>query len=223
MWNLSAFMIGFKQDISIALNSRRQRTGTLWQRAFETVLLEPGAALATVAAYVDLNPLRAGLVTDPGHYRWSGLGAAVAGDRIALQGLAIVTASLGEKDNAREGVLERYRQIYQPGPGSGLTEKDLTPEAAIAAFHFRNKAPLAQLLRCRVRHFTKGAAIGSREFVETVFHHNRKRLATSRKDGARPIRVMPNQGRLFCLRDIRHQPVLKAGGKVAVGEGPATV
>jgi len=40
-----------------------------------------------MAAYIDLNPVRAGIVTDPRDYRWSGYGAACAGMEWAKQGI----------------------------------------------------------------------------------------------------------------------------------------
>jgi hypothetical protein len=43
------------------VNRRLERTGTLWEGRFKSVLVEGGEqALLTVAAYIDLNPVRAG-------------------------------------------------------------------------------------------------------------------------------------------------------------------
>ena len=47
-------------------------------------------ALLTMAAYIDLNPVRAGMVSDPKDYRWCGYAEAVAGRRVARRGLAII-------------------------------------------------------------------------------------------------------------------------------------
>ncbi|MEZ5431159.1 MAG: hypothetical protein R3F31_08270 [Verrucomicrobiales bacterium] len=47
----------------------------------------PEAALLTMAAYIDLNPVRAGMVDDPKDYRWCGYAEAVAGGRRARRGL----------------------------------------------------------------------------------------------------------------------------------------
>jgi len=54
------------------------------------VLVEDGAALRTIAAYIDLNPVRAGIVDDPKDYRWCGYAEAVAGSRLARRGLCMV-------------------------------------------------------------------------------------------------------------------------------------
>jgi len=47
----------------------------LWEQRFKSVLVEgAGDVVATMAAYIDLNPVRAKLVVDPQDYRWSGMG-----------------------------------------------------------------------------------------------------------------------------------------------------
>ncbi len=57
---------------------------------FKSVLVEDQpSAVEAVTAYVDLNPVRAGLVKDPKEYRWCGYAEAVAGSELARKGLGI--------------------------------------------------------------------------------------------------------------------------------------
>jgi putative transposase len=51
----------------------------LWEDRFKSVIVESGVAARTIAAYIDLNPVRAGMATDPADYRWSSYGEAVGG------------------------------------------------------------------------------------------------------------------------------------------------
>jgi hypothetical protein len=64
---------------------------------------------------------------------------------------------------------------------------------------------MAGLLRCRIRYFTDGAVIGSREFVNEAFASARERFGTKRKDGARKLRgsAAPANSVLWSLRDLR--------------------
>jgi putative transposase len=62
------------------------------------------------------------------------------------------------------------------------------------------KVPATQLIRCKVRHFSDGVALGSKSFVENVFQGMKGLFSPNRKDGARPLRSMPMDGRLFTLR-----------------------
>ena len=46
---------------------------------FKSVVMENGVAAKTISAYLDLNPLRAGMVKDPADYRWNSYGEAIGG------------------------------------------------------------------------------------------------------------------------------------------------
>ncbi len=92
MWDVSQFMKELKQRFSLWFNKRENRKGTLWEQRFTSVLLEgEQAALSVMSAYIDLNPVRAGMVSDPKDYRWCSYAEAVAGGRKALSALHTVT------------------------------------------------------------------------------------------------------------------------------------
>jgi hypothetical protein len=61
------------------------------------------------------------------------------------------------------------------------------------------------MLHCRVRYFTDGAVIGSREFVNEAFASARERFGPKRKDGARKMRGSgaAAAGLLWTVRDLR--------------------
>ena len=50
-------------------NRTHQRSGTLWEERYKSVIVESGIAARTMAASIDLNPVRAGMVSDPAEYR----------------------------------------------------------------------------------------------------------------------------------------------------------
>jgi len=60
------------------VNFREGWRGHLWQGRFASFVMDAGHLLAA-ARYVERNPVRAGLVTEPGDYRWSSAGAHLAG------------------------------------------------------------------------------------------------------------------------------------------------
>tara|TARA_B100001123_G_scaffold354875_1_gene407626 strand:- start:165 stop:374 length:210 start_codon:yes stop_codon:yes gene_type:complete len=65
MGDLSFFIKELKQWFSIWYNRTHKRYGTLWAERFKSVLVKGvPASLKTIAAYIDLNPVRAGLVED---------------------------------------------------------------------------------------------------------------------------------------------------------------
>ena len=52
-------------------NRRHARTGTLWEGRYRSTVLEPERCLLPCMVYLDLNPVRAGLVAQPADYAWS--------------------------------------------------------------------------------------------------------------------------------------------------------
>ena len=52
-------------------NRRHARTGTLWEGRYKATLIQTERYLLACMAYIDLNPVRAGLVAQAGDYPWS--------------------------------------------------------------------------------------------------------------------------------------------------------
>lgn len=55
-------------------NDRHSRTGTLWEGRYRSSLIEAERYLLACMVYIDLNPVRAGMVAGPGDYAWSSYG-----------------------------------------------------------------------------------------------------------------------------------------------------
>ncbi len=162
MGDLSQFMKLLKQRFAIWYHKNHGTYGTLWADRFKSVLVEGKAsALSVVSAYIDLNPVRAGLVADPKDYRFCGYAEAVAGSRESLEGLKAVMGPGGK-------AMPAYR-ILLFGVGSAPREGEaprITREESLKVME-RQKGELstAILLRCRMRYFTDGVIIGSKQFV----------------------------------------------------------
>ena len=169
MHDLSEFMKTVKQRFSIWYNRNHDdRLGTLWMDRFKSVLVEgAGNPLQTMAAYIDLNPVRAGLVEDPKDYRWCGYAEAVAGSEWARQGLTVVWADRIGGDGAVAALAAHRSLIFGKG-ASPWTHKGRLIDREMAEKVLneqQGELPLAVVLRCRVRYFTDGAILGSAEFV----------------------------------------------------------
>lgn len=52
-------------------NRKYARNGTLWQGRFKAAVIEPEKYFLTCSRYIELGPLRAGMITHPAEYRWS--------------------------------------------------------------------------------------------------------------------------------------------------------
>ena len=228
MHDLSEFMKSLLERFTKWFNRLHSRSGTLWEDRFKSVIVESGTAARTMAAYIDLNPVRAGMVKDPADYRWSSYGEAVGGGK------------KGNGKKAREGLVRAYfcdqgvdfdsgkwlevSRLYRRLMGLALGRKPGRAEVAgkdnglgqstmNTAEMLESKdngtvlkdLGMAKMLRCRVRYFTDGAVIGSKEFVNEAFARSRERFGPKRKDGARAMRGSGSgaKGQLWSMRDLR--------------------
>jgi REP element-mobilizing transposase RayT len=201
MGDVSVFMKELKQRFSKWYNKEHNRFGTLWAERFKSLLVEdqPGA-VRTVAAYVDLNPVRAGLVNDAKDYRWSGYAEAVGGNVVARRGLASF-----DETGDWPVVGSEYRKLLvmsggRPGRSGqvALDGKAIRQELARGA-----GLTVGQLLRLRLRYFSDGLVLGSRNYVNAVFVEFRDRFGQRRKTGARRMRGLAALSHLTTLRDLR--------------------
>jgi hypothetical protein len=214
--DISLFLKELKERFSRWFNKQHDRRGTLWMDLFQCVCVDGEAALATIAAYIDLNPVRAGLVDDPVNYEWSGYGEAEAGSRRARRGLC---KALGlPQDSWQTRALARYRIfLYDQGlsaemnkkPGSGEAgKKEKTPvhrgfsqEARTRVRQEHGELPVARLLRRRFATFSQGVALGGEDFVRRMAAFYRETMARKRERNPQSPRggSMP----FFTLRDYR--------------------
>jgi len=231
MHDLGEFMKALLQRFSRWFNLQHQRTGTLWESRFKSVLVEEGAAAKIMAAYIDLNPVRAGMVEDPAAYRWSSYGEAMGAGPIgdgkkARAGL--VRALLAHQGGAADArhwagrVSREYRILLLEKGGEKLSEgvgahgglevkvrrqgmKKTVVAAEMERLERGRDVAMGKMLRCRVRYFTDGAVIGSRSYVDEVFRLCRERFGKTRKDGARKWRGhgAAAAGILWSVRELR--------------------
>lgn len=83
-------------------NQRYGHTGTLWDGRYRATLIDPRRWLNTCARYIEQNPVRAGLVTEPGAYDWSSHGANVGGREDILVHAHPEYLGLGRNTRARQ-------------------------------------------------------------------------------------------------------------------------
>jgi putative transposase len=101
------------------INFREKWRGYLWQGRFASFVMDE-AHLVAAARYVELNPVRAGLVADAGEWRWSSAGPHLAGRDDRLVKAAPLLAMIGDwralLDSAvGEGELRNLREHGRTG------------------------------------------------------------------------------------------------------------
>jgi putative transposase len=122
------------------VNDARMRTGTLWEGRYKASLVDSERYLLACYRYIELNPVRAGMVPSPGEYPWSSYRCNADGVDDPLVQPHEVLIRLGADDAARR---EAYRELV----AQGIADEEL---ATIRLYGRRQRA------------------LGSREFQERI-------------------------------------------------------
>ena len=194
-----------KQRFSQWFNGSRpvRRKGTLWEDRFRSVLVESGEALRAMAAYIDLNPIRANLVSDPKDYRWSGYGEACAGQQAAKCGLQrVLDGLMKEGVGVEEDVLAWYRMQLTYNGQERLDDEGKVTRRGFSADDVRETEakrgtiPVQEYLRLRTR-----------EFVHGIFEAKRQWFSATRTTGARTLKGHGRSSPLRTMRALVKEPV----------------
>jgi len=166
--SLSEYVKEIKQTFSRYYNKTHVRKGFFWSDRFKSVIVEKGETLINCLAYIDLNPLRAGLVERPEEYRWNSLGYHIQADnKDNFLSLDFGLKEFGVVDP--EERLKRYRRyVYEAGAldrsdkGSArVIDKDIVEKEGQNNYEIKR----IDRFRYRTRYFTDSGIIGTKEFV----------------------------------------------------------
>jgi putative transposase len=205
MHDISIFLKELKGGFAQDYNRRHKRYGALWSERFKSTLLEGGQAVAAVAAYIDLNPVRAGLCSDPKEYRYCGYAEAVAkGTAAAFEGIRIILG-LPESTSCQE-LNREYRQYLFIKGATATKNRPAAIEWAEAqkvVEQEKGELSLAEQLRCKIRYFSDGVILGSHAFVQYHSQRLKQKLGYKRKSAPVAALKIIGQTTLWVFRKLR--------------------
>ncbi len=188
--SLSEFVKDIKQNFSRYYNKMHDRKGTLWGERFKSLIVQDGATLINCLAYVDLNPLRAGIVERPDDYRWNSLGYHIQqGNRDGFLSLDFGLVEFGVLD-AKERLKRFRRHVYEAGAvnrsdkgfveviDSKIVEKERARDFNISTI---------RRFRYKTRYFSDSGVIGTKAFVSKTYHRF-KHYFQSKEKKPKPIK-----------------------------------
>jgi hypothetical protein len=166
--NLSEFVREIKVGFTRYYNKRHNRRGYFWGDRFKSVIVEKGETLINCLAYIDLNPLRAGLVERPEEYRWNSLGYHVQTNNQDK----FLSTDFGLKEfnvkSEKERIRSYRRYVYEAGAvdRSEKGQRKVIDDAVLKKEQKREyEISRIDRFRYRTRYFTDSGIIGSKEFV----------------------------------------------------------
>lgn len=162
--SLSEYMKEIKQNFSRYYNRKHKRRGFFWSERFKSLLVEKGNTLINLLAYIDLNPVRAGIVKLPEDYRWSSVGYHVQTknkDNFLSLDFGLIEL-IGLKTKKRFAFYREF--LYESGSienkGTLINEKIVKKERKKGF-----KLSHMDRFQHRTRYFADSAIIGSKDFV----------------------------------------------------------
>jgi putative transposase len=182
--SLSEFIREIKVGFARYFNRRHGRRGYFWGDRFKSVIVEKGETLINCLAYIDLNPLRAGIVSRPEDYRWNSLGYHVQTNNRD----DFLSTDFGLKEfnvqNEKERIRRYRRYVYEAG-ALNRPEKAITKVIDDKVLEKERKRQFeisrGDRFRHRTRYFTDSGIIGTKEFVSANYGRF-KHLFMSKKD-----------------------------------------
>ena len=163
--SLSEFVKEIKLGFSRYYNRRHNRRGFFWGDRFKSVIVENGQTLINCLAYIDLNPVRAGIVEKPEDYRWNAIGYHVQTNN--KDGFLSLDFGLKEFNvlDADER-LRLYRKfLYEKGSNTGEKGSQITEKTVEKEIKRNFKISQVDRFKYRTRYFSDSGIIGTKEFV----------------------------------------------------------
>ncbi|MGK5093622.1 transposase [Deltaproteobacteria bacterium TL4] len=167
--SLSEFVREVKQSFTRYFNKERKRFGFFWGQRFKSVIVEDGETLINCLAYIDLNPVRAGLVKQPEDYRWNTMG--YLQQRKKEDPFLSLNFGLAHEEKLTFAQrIEKYRQfVYEVGSLPSNKGKAIEPEVLDAQQKKGFQITPMDRFRQRTRYFTDSGVIGSKQFVSRQY------------------------------------------------------
>jgi putative transposase len=102
------------------VNRHYARTGTLWEGRFRSCLVGDERYLLICQRYIELNPVRAGIVNEPEKYPWSSYGINALGRQSQLIQPHLAYLALGRRDEERQTA---YRAMFREALPDSMLER----------------------------------------------------------------------------------------------------
>lgn len=200
--NLSEFIKDIKQTFSRFYNKRHNRRGTLWAERFKSLIVENGETLINCLAYIDLNPVRAGIVNRPENYRWSSLAYHIqTNNKDDFLSMDFGLNNLKTKDK-KERIKNYRKYVYQAGAIEDLNKNQTKIiDKNILKKEHENEFNMSRIymFKYKTRYFTDSGIIGTKEFVSKYYMRFKHIFQSKNEKKPKPIKGLDG---IFSLKRL---------------------
>ncbi len=175
--DISEYVKEIKQSFSRWYNKVYDRKGYFWGDRFKSVIVESGEALKNMLIYIDLNPVRAGLVRKPEEYRWSSVGYRY--NKMWDDGFLSFDGVYEENMRDKEKMyIEMLHKVIGIDVNDGLS----------------------MMVKNKIRYLVDGLAIGSKIFIKEIYERFGNDVIKKKDRRAHKINIFGNIYSVRCIR-----------------------
>lgn len=196
LFDVSELMRNVQMAYAKWYNLTHNRRGAFWAERFKSVVLEDPQAILDALLYVELNPVRAGLVRRPEDWKFGSAHLRALGEDdwlISLEQLLGPMPGVSAVEHFR--ALLYHRGAVQSKPDTAVIPAQILLQERNRGFR------VPGLFRTRLRCFSDGLALGTRQQVQSWVDRLRQSGRYLRRK--RPIRLRLGDGEVFMLREQR--------------------
>jgi REP element-mobilizing transposase RayT len=163
IFDVSEFMRSYNASFARWYNRTHNRRGRFWADRFKSTLLENERAVLDCLLYIELNPVRAGLVRRPEDYQNSSLFLR----EIKKDGWLVPLPQLTGMKNRKTALIDFKARLYLRGSISTKANQKAIPKRVVQEEIDRGFKTQG-VYRKRVGYFVDGVALGTTDFIDDV-------------------------------------------------------
>ncbi len=183
IFDVSELMRSLQSKIARWFNLTHNRRGRFWADRFKSVLLEDERSMFDCLLYIELNPVRAGIVELPENYDGSSLYYREMKDDKWMGAITEITG----RSRRKEAMSDYKSAVYYRGSvATKENQAAISPRVLklVESKDFKTEG----LFTKRLRHFTEGVVIGSEEYIKEKLDKLRERKTYLRRKN--PVRQL---------------------------------
>jgi len=136
------------------INHTYGRSGTLWEGRYKSSLIDDENYLLVCSRYIELNPVRAAMVSDPSDYGWSSYGSNAEGKPDMILKPHAQYLALGCSDDERRSV---YRDLFRSHiDNSVVSDIRASWQTGTPLGNDRFREQIESVIKCKVGYSRRG-------------------------------------------------------------------